>query len=337
MMRARTVWFERAVGSAAAVAVVREESIRSPGPGEVQVRTICSGVSAGTERLILRGSVPPEARDIMALPLMRGSFDLPIAYGYATVGTIDAVGQGVDAARHGARVFLLHPHQDWLIAPESALRPLPEGPPPERLVLAPNLETAINVIWDAEVALGDRVVVTGLGIVGLLIAWLAGRAGAGAVTAFDPDSDRRELAIALGATATSALPDPAAVASADVLIEASGVPAALAMLVEGAGPEAHVVVASWYGGELAPLMLGGRFHPHRVTIRSSQVSRIAPKKGGRWSSERRFDLVGTLLRDDALDRLIATPVPLSEAPRVYAELAAGTRWNPPQRVFDATR
>lgn len=337
MTTARTVWFERAAGSPSAVAVVRQAPLGAPGPGEVRVRTICSGVSAGTERLVLRGGVPPEAHALMALPLMRGSFDLPIAYGYATVGTVDAVGDGVDPGRLGERVFLLHPHQDRFIAPEAALRPLPREPPAERLVLAPNLETAINVVWDAELSLGDRVVVTGLGVVGLLITWLAVRAGASAVIAVDPDPDRRRLALTLGAVDGAEHPDPAAVAAADVLIEASGAAAALSALVERAGPEARIIVASWYGRTPTPLPLGGRFHPHRVTIRSSQVGRIDPRRSGRWDYARRFDLVGALLRESALDGLIAPPVALSTAPEVYAELAEGVRWNPPQRVFDATR
>src|SRR5262249_49756756 len=160
----------------------------------------------------------------------------------------------------------------------SAIRPLPAGPPPARLVLAPNLETAVNVIWDAEVGLGDRVVVTGLGVVGLLITWLAVRAGASAVIAVDPDEDPRRLAIRLalapGAAPSPGPPAPSAIASADVLIQASGAPAALASLVADAGLEARIIVASWYGVDPVQIPLGGRFHPNRVTIRSSQVARI---------------------------------------------------------------
>src|SRR6185436_16291899 len=128
MTTARTVWFERAAGGGSpfAVAVVRQAPLGAPGPGEVRVRSICSGVSAGTERLVLRGEVPPEVRALMALPPMRGTFDLPIAYGYAAVGAIEAVGPGVAAGRIGERAFLLHPHQDVLVAAEGDLRPLPE-------------------------------------------------------------------------------------------------------------------------------------------------------------------------------------------------------------------
>jgi 2-desacetyl-2-hydroxyethyl bacteriochlorophyllide A dehydrogenase len=329
---ARAVWFE-----SPGIAAVREEALREPGPGEVLVQGLCSGISAGTERLVLAGNVPPEAHAIMALPQMRGGFDLPISYGYALVGRIEAVGAGGPAHRVGERVLLLHPHHDRVIAPIDAIRPLPEGPPSERLVLLPSLETAINVVWDAGISLGDRVLVTGLGVVGLLIAHLAARAGADEIIAVDPDADRRALALALGATETLAEPDPAVVAECDVSIEASGSPRALAAIVEHAGLEASVIVASWYGSAITPLALGGRFHPHRVSLRSSQVGRIDPRRSARWTYARRWALAGELACDADLDRLIAPSVPLSQAPTVYAELAAGARWSPPQRVFDMVR
>ncbi|MEP7120439.1 MAG: zinc-binding alcohol dehydrogenase [Byssovorax sp.] len=332
MSTARAVWFE-----SPGVAAVREEPLREPGAGEIRVEAICSGISAGTERLVLSGAVPPEAHAIMALPQMRGSFDLPVSYGYALVGRIVAVGAGVEPRRVGELALFLHPHHDRIIAPIEAIRPLPEGPPSERLVLVPSLETAINVVWDAGVALGDRVLVTGLGVVGLLIAHLAARAGAAEIVAVDPDPDRRALALALGATETIATIDPALAAGCDVAIEASGSTSALADLIAHAGLETSVIVASWYGSTLAALPLGGCFHPHRVTLRSSQVGRIDPRRSARWTFARRWALAGELCRDPVLDRLIAPSVPLSAAPAVYAELAAGVRWSPPQRVFDMIR
>lgn len=330
---ARAVWFERASGGDP-VAVVREEELRAPGAGEALVRALFSGISAGTERLVLSGQVPASARAVMELPLMRGSFELPIAYGYALVGEVEAVGSGVREGLTGERVFVLHPHQDLAVAKVSELRKMPASVPAPRLTLAPNLETAVNVIWDAEVNLGDAVVVTGLGVVGLLITWLAARAGAEALTVVDPDEGRQKLARDLGAKATLSALDPDTIARADVLIEASGAPAALSLLIEHAGQEARVVVASWYGDKPTPLPLGGRFHPHRVTIRSSQVGHIDPRRSGRWDYARRWELVCALLTEVDLDRLIAPPVSLSEAPTVYSELAAGVRWQPPHRVFD---
>jgi 2-desacetyl-2-hydroxyethyl bacteriochlorophyllide A dehydrogenase len=331
---ARAVWFERP-----GVAALRRQAVPEPGRGEVRVRALCSGVSAGTERLVLLGRVPLAARPIMALPAMGGGFDFPVAYGYATVGVVEAMGAGAAADRVGERVFALHPHQDVFVCREDALRPLPPEPPAERLVLAANLETAINVVWDAEVGLGDRVVVAGLGVVGLLVARLARRAGASMVVGIDRDPGRAALAVALGATAavTSAEACADDLASADVLVEASGSPALLNTLVAPAGLEARVVVASWYGDAPVALPLGGLFHPHRVTLRSSQVAGLDARRRGRWTPDRRWALVADLLADEALDRLIAPSLPLSEAPALYDELARGAPWNPPQRVFDARR
>jgi NADPH:quinone reductase-like Zn-dependent oxidoreductase len=143
---ARAVWFERP-----GVARVRVEPLAAPGPGEALVRTLRSGVSAGTERRVLLGDVPEEVGAAMALPSMRGGFGLPISYGYAAVGVIEEVGPGVPRERRGERVFALHPHHDVFLAPASTLRPLSADVPPERQVLAPSLETAVNVVWDAAI------------------------------------------------------------------------------------------------------------------------------------------------------------------------------------------
>lgn len=328
MTVSRSVWFERPL-----VAELRHEAIGSPGPTQVRIQALFSGISAGTERLVLRGDVPLEARGLMALPSMRGTFEFPISYGYATIGVVDAVGLGVAADLIGQRVFALHPHQDVIITDVTALRPVPTDLPSERLVLAPSVETALNVLWDAGIALGDRVVVVGMGVVGLMIVRLAVRAGAASVAFIERAPERASLAASFGGTGATS----ADIEAADILIDASGAPAALAMLVDGAGLEARVVAASWYGTKGVPLPLGGRFHPNRVTLRSSQVSHMASCHLSRWTYERRWALVGNLLDDPLLDRLLAPSTPLSEAPAVYSELAAGTLWCPPQRVFDSRR
>ena len=330
MTSARAVWFERP-----GVATLRTEPIATPGPDEILVRTLRSGVSAGTERIVLIGDVPSEARAAMALPTMRGGFELPISYGYAAVGVVEQPAASAAWPRLGDRVFALHPHHDRFVIRADAVRSLPTGVEPDRLVLAPSVETAVNVVWDAEVALGDRVVVTGLGVVGLLAGWLAGRTGA-SVVGVDPDPERRALAEPLGVRGIAPEGAAASMRDADSIVECSGNPEALAQAVARAGAGARVVVASWFGARAVSLPLGGTFHPHRVTLQSSQVATVAPHRR-RWNAERRWALVCDLLAEPVLDRLLAPAVTLADAPAVYAELAAGTRWNPPQRVFDATR
>jgi threonine dehydrogenase-like Zn-dependent dehydrogenase len=316
---ARTVWFEEP-----AVARLRAEPLPEPKLDEVVVAGLFSGVSAGTERLVLLGEVPPAVREAMALPTMRGAFTFPIAYGYALVGEVD-----------GQSVFTMHPHADVAVVPRAMVRKLPNGVPGPRLTLAANLETALNVVWDAGVSLGDRIVVLGLGVVGLLAARLAAKAGA-RVVGVDPDPARRSIAAALEVEAERS-PPAKALAEADAILEASGVPAALRAAIEGAGVEAKIVVASWYGEAPIELALGGAFHPKRIQVISSQVGRLPPHRLARFDAARRFAVVTELLEDAALDAIVAPPVPLSDAPRLYAELARGDRASPPHRVFDLTR
>nr|WP_240806794.1 zinc-binding alcohol dehydrogenase [Polyangium spumosum] len=272
----------------------------------------------------------------MALPTQRGSFDLPTSYGYAAVGLVEAIGAGTSPDLLGRVVFALHPHHDRFISNERSLRPLPEGLPAPRATLAANLETALNAVWDAEIALGERVVVVGLGVVGQLVARLSTLAG-GRVACIDPDERRVALARELGCAAAFTTIDPSIVAEADVLIDASGSPDALAALVAAAGYEARVLVVSWYGERGVTLPLGGRFHPNRVTIRSSQVGAIPPRARARFTFERRFSVVNELLRDERLDLLVGPLVPFTDAPRLYAALAAGEAWHPPHRVLDPAR
>lgn len=300
---------------------------------DVQVRALALGISAGTEMLVLGGHVPESIRAAMALPTQRGSFDLPISYGYAAVGEIEAVGSGVPDDRKQTRVFSLHPHHDRFVVLESQTRSLPAHIPAARATLAANLETALNAVWDAGLVLGERAVVAGLGVVGQLVALLAKRAGA-SVVAFDPNPERVTLAQTLGIDAIftsvhNAFPD-----KADVLFETSGSPASLEALVSVAGFEARVVVVSWYGDRGVTLPLGGRFHAHRVQIFGSQVGVIPPARRGRFDYARRFEVVSSFLEDPALDKLIAPLVPLSDAPRVYADLGRGLSVCPPHIVFD---
>ncbi len=330
MSIARTVWFERP-----GAASLRREPLRDPEAGEVRVRALCSAVSAGAERLVLRGDVPPEAQPLLSAPSMRGGFDLPVAYPAALVGTVEAAGPGVSGARIGERVLLVHPHQDVVVTRDDALLPCPGAIPAARLTLAPSLGVALGAVWDAGIALGDRVAITGLGVIGLLVARLARRAGASAVLGVDPDPDRAALGLALGLTeaARSASASARALAGADVLVEASGAPAALGDLLAHAGPGARVVVVSWYGRERASIPLGGGLLPRGAILRAAGT----PEGRARFPRDRRLALVFDLLDDDALDRLIAPSAPLSDAPRIYDDLARGVAWIPPHRVLDPRR
>lgn len=284
--------------------------------GEVLVRTLFTGVSRGTESLVFRGRVPESQREAMRAPFQEGDFPAPVKYGYANVGEVL---EGPEDLR-GRAVFCLFPHQDRYIVPAAAVTPLPEGVPAERAVLAANMETAVNAVWDATPGPGDRIVVFGGGVVGTLVAWLCNALPGARVTLIDPDESRSATAEALGLTFRSSPPGSA---DADLVVHASGNPQGLVEALAAAGPEATVLELSWFGDRPVTLPLGEAFHHRRLTLRSSQVGRIPAHRQPRWTHERRMELALSLLEEPALDALITGESPFDQLPQLMQRLTGG--------------
>jgi threonine dehydrogenase-like Zn-dependent dehydrogenase len=308
--QARAFWLAKP-----GVGEIRAEPLPEARAGDVVVRTLFTGISRGTETLVFGGRVPAEEYDRMRAPFQAGDFPAPVKYGYCNVGVVE---RGPEALL-GHRVFCLYPHQTRYVVPASAVHALPDGVPAERAVLAANLETALNGLWDAAPRLGDRVGVIGAGVVGCLAAWLAARAGC-EVQLIDVDARKQTAAAALGVAFS--LP-AAAVRDVDVVLHASGDPAGLATALDLAGLEATVVELSWYGTRRAEVPLGGAFHSRRLTIKASQVGAVAAAQRARWSHARRMRLVLDLLRAPELDALLTGESDFDELPAVLAHLAAG--------------
>ena len=283
--------------------------------GQVRVRARASGISQGTELLLYRGEGPTPFDPSLDAP---GAPTYPRRYGYAWVGAV--VESRSDAQAVGTHVFALAPHGDEHCLDATQVRDLPSALPFQRAVLAANMETAVNVIWDAEIGLGDDVVVMGGGVVGLLAGYAARKSGASRVHLLEPSPRRRQAALALGFSAASPPADAVGLA-ADVVIEASGDPACLAQALASVRDEGVVVVASFYGQRVAPVALGTDFHRRRLSLRASQVSRLPPSHAVGWSFGRRFQLVCELLQDPELDALLDVAVPFADAPATYARLA----------------
>jgi threonine dehydrogenase-like Zn-dependent dehydrogenase len=254
----------------------------------------------------------------MRAPFQAGDFPAPVKYGYISVGEVVA-GPADLAAR---LVYCLHPHQDLYQVPADAVTPLPDGLPPGRAVLAANLETAVNGLWDAGPRLGERIAVVGGGTLGCLVAWLAGRLPGCDVELIDTNPRRAETAAALGvgfASPADAAPD------ADLVVHASGNPAGLATALGIAGFEATVLELSWFGARSVTLPLGEAFHQRRLTIRSSQVGSVAAAQRPRWDHRRRLALALRLLAEpaaDVLDVLITGEDAFGNLPAVQSRLAA---------------
>jgi NADPH:quinone reductase-like Zn-dependent oxidoreductase len=294
-------------------AEIRQEVLGPPGAGEVRVRTLYSAISRGTESLVFGGRIPESEFGRMRAPFMAGDFPFPVKYGYAAAGPVEGAGNPL----RGKNVFALHPHQTAFNVPATSAVVLPDEVPPHRAVLAANMETALNGVWDAAPGPADRIAVIGAGVVGSLVAYLCGRLPGVEVTLVDINPARAELAAALGVNFT----EPGrAERECDLVVHASGSPGGLGTALELAGDEATVLEMSWYGDRAVNALLGGPFHSRRLRLVSSQVGSIAPSHRPRWSHIRRLSAAVGLLADPRLDVLLAPAVAFSDLPKRLPEI-----------------
>jgi NADPH:quinone reductase-like Zn-dependent oxidoreductase len=305
---------------AAGRAELRPALASEPAAGEVAVQALVSGISRGTESLVFYGKVPESERRRMRCPFQEGEFPFPIKYGYAMAGRIEA---GAAAARIGARVFCLHPHQSRFTVPAEALIPIPDGIPSERAVLAPQLETAINATWDAAPRIGDRIAVVGAGVIGSLVAYLCARIPGTTVTLIDRDPGRHAVAARLGvafALADGNLPHELQLGGCDLVFHASGNEDGLDLALSLCGFEASIIELSWYGDTKVSVDLGGAFHSQRLTLRSSQVGAVSPSRRARRSMRERLALALSFCADDRLDALVGEETPFLSLPETLPDI-----------------
>lgn len=295
---------------------LRPVELPEPGPGDVVVRTLFSGVSRGTETLVFRGGVPGSQAAVMRAPFQEGEFPAPVKYGYLAVGVVE---HGPPELA-GRTVFCLHPHQTRFVVPAEAVTPVPDDVPPGRAVLAGTVETAVNALWDLRPLVGDRIAVVGGGMVGsATAALLAGVPGA-RVQLVDVDPGRAAVAAALGVG--FALPDDAH-GGCDLVVHASASEAGLARSLELLAHEGEVLELSWYGDRPVRVPLGEDFHARRLTLRASQVGTVSPARSGRRSYADRMALALRLLADPRFDALVTGECRFDELPALLPRLAGG--------------
>ncbi|MGE0297512.1 zinc-dependent alcohol dehydrogenase [Pseudonocardia sp.] len=292
---------------------IRPERIPEPGPGDVVVRTLHSGISRGTETLVFRGGVPANQHALMRAPFQEGDFPAPVKYGYLAVGTVE------EGPLRGRTVFCLHPHQTRFTVPAAAVTVVPEDVPAARAILAGTVETAVNALWDAAPLVGDRIAVVGGGMVGCAVAALLAGVPGALVELVDADPSRAAVAAALGVR--FALPAEAA-GDCDLVVHASATAAGLTRALELLAPEGEVVELSWYGDRPVTLPLGEAFHSRRLTLRSSQVGTVAPRRARRGHSGR-MDVAMRLLADARFDALVTGTCRFAELPSVLPRMISG--------------
>ncbi len=289
-----------------------------PGPGSLTVRTLYSGISAGTELLAFRGLLDPDMSVDERIGSLGGTFRYPFPYGYSCVGTVEESRGSVPV---GALVFAFHPHQDRLVVGSEDVVVLPPGTDARTATLLPYVETGLQLSLDAGPVARETVAVLGLGAVGLLTCLLLQRAGA-TVLAADPSDERRDLAASLGVVAVDPDELPSRLPSGGVplVVELSGSPPALGRALDLLAHEGTALVGSWYGRQPVDLPLGGAFHRRRLTVRSSQVSTIPAALAGRWDVARRRRVAVDLLAELPLGALATTEFTFDDASAAYRAL-----------------
>ena len=309
---------------------VREQPVRRLHADELFIGVECSAISAGTEMLVYRGQIPREMPLDATIDTLQHQSQYPLQYGYASVGRVTHVGSKIAASWLGRRVFSFQPHASHFITRLDNLISVPDDICAEDAVFLPNMETAVNLVQDGKPALGERVVVLGQGIVGLLLSSVLAQFPLAQLHGVDAIRLRRERALQLGVSAGF---DPFAVQDvqalqqqlnygqttqgADLIYEVSGAPDALHLAIELSGFASRIVIGSWYGNKSAAIALGGDAHRNRLQISTSQVSSLAPELSGRWDKTRRFELCWRMLRKVQPSRLITHRAPLRDAPAVY--------------------
>ena len=299
---------------------LREHRLTGPGPGQVLVATLHSGISRGTELLVHRGAVPAAVADRMRAPFQDGDLGGPVKYGYLSVGMVEQAGDATSADLLGRTVFCLYPHQDRYVVAATAVTPVPGGVPPHRAVLAGTVETAVNALWDAAPRLGDRVAVIGAGMVGGAVAALLRTFPLARLELVDVEPARAEVAARLGVDFRS--PDDAA-GDCDLVLHCSASADGLNLGLRLLGEEGELVELSWYGDRDVIVSLGRHFHARRLRLRASQVGVVAEARRARRTTGDRLRLALDLLTDPAFDVLISTRSPFTELPALMRRLDSG--------------
>lgn len=308
------------------------------GPGEVRVRTLYSGISAGTELTQYRGTSPfmdrrfDEQRRLF-VPGETPSWAYPIrTLGYEEVGEVVEVGPGAEDIAIGSHVFGTWNHRSHAVIPAEMAREraMPPGADPRIGIFSHIGAVALNGVHDAGIRIGDTVAVFGLGVPGQIVAQAA-RASGATVIGIDPDPLRRAVAEKLGAhhtlapPATEAIKDMTGGKGADICIEVSGAAPALSDAIRSVAYASRVVAMGFYQGEVGGLRLGDEFHHNRIELISSQISGVAPAGSHRWSKPRLWRTAVQLQHDGVLDLLplITHTAPFRDAPALFEQLDAG--------------
>ncbi len=274
--------------------------------------------------LVYQGRFPRDLETDSAISSLRGGFKYPMVYGYASVGVVKEIGTQVDKSLRDQLVFSFQPHASHFITTPESLFPIPSSLSPETACFLPNMETAVNLVQDGAPILGERVLVLGQGVVGLLTVSLldefpldilitadcydlrCNSSPVGSKLSFDPHSKsfRQDAMNHLNP-------------GADLTFELSGNPSALNDAIALTRFSGRIVVGSWYGEKQVEVNLGGTFHRSRIKLISSQVSTISPELNGRWDKSRRSDVAWKALERVKPEKWVTHKFAIDDAAEAY--------------------
>jgi 2-desacetyl-2-hydroxyethyl bacteriochlorophyllide A dehydrogenase len=324
-MKRASVIFERPYS-----VVLQSETLSEPAANEVLVKTKFSAISPGSEMLVYRGEFPAQLPVDAEIKALSEPFRYPLKYGYISAGEVVAVGSAVNNAWRGQPVFCFHPHESHYTTPLDEIIPIPEGIDLMEALFLPNMETAVNFMMDGRPVIGERAVIFGQGIVGLLTAALLAQFPLDKLVTLDRYAIRRRASLGMGAhdsldpdnvTLVSDLAElletDSAASFADLVFELSGNPQALNQAISIAGFGGRVVIGSWYGTKQANLDLGGQFHRNRIRLISSQVSTIPAQFSARWTRNRRLETAWEMIRKIRPAQFITHQYPVRQANQAF--------------------
>jgi len=327
-------------------AALRERTLAPLKAGQVLIESLYSAISSGTESMIFRGRMPAAIAQDEVIASLRGGFRYPFTYGYALTGKVIEIGAGVARDWLGRCVLAFHPHQDYAVVPVQDCLVVPSDIAPQAAVFLPNVESALNFIMDGRPVIGEKVMVSGQGVLGLLTTAILSGFPLGRLITADPLADRRARSLALGAMESLEAGDPSAIETLqlrlfrnevgdglDLAFELSGNMDALNQTIELTGFAGRIIIGSWYGNDIRPLNLGGHFHRRRIQLISSQVSTISPQLSGRWDKSRRMELVWEWIRRLTPEHLITHVLKPTECQQAF-ELVSGKSDGVLQAIFE---
>ena len=296
------------------------------GPNQVEIQAVCSLISSGTELKIFKGLFDDATLDVTIDVMANKRMTFPLAYGYSLVGHVTRCGTNVADSHDliGRLVFTFSPHSSHVICDRDSIQVVPKGILPEEAIFMPSVETALSLVHDAHIRVGEKVAIYGQGLIGLLVTAILCRTEVGeTVSVFDNLPDRLAASSSMGAS-EALLPQAAATAGPfDVSIEISGNDQALQSAIDYTRNGGRIIVGSWYGNRDVMLKLGTDFHRSHKTITTSQVSTIPPELTQLWNKERRFALSWELVKLLRPSRLITQTTTLSHAQEAYESLDSG--------------